>query len=51
MGEEHNQAVELGVGGVPAVRMEGNDVAISGAQPIEIYRRWIRRALDARDGH
>ena len=46
VGEEHNQAIEMGVGGVPAVRMEGNDVAISGAQPIEIYRRWIRRALD-----
>jgi len=46
VGEEHNQAIELGVNGVPAVRMEGNDVAISGAQPIEIYRRWIRRALD-----
>jgi predicted DsbA family dithiol-disulfide isomerase len=45
--EEHNQAVELGVGGVPAVRMEGNDVAITGAQPVEVYRRWIRRALDA----
>ena len=44
---EHNEAVEMGIGGVPAVRMEGNDVAISGAQPIEVYRRWIRRALDA----
>ena len=46
VGEEHNQAIEMGVGGVPAVRLEGNDVAISGAQPIEIYRRWIRRALE-----
>jgi predicted DsbA family dithiol-disulfide isomerase len=46
VGEEHNEALELGVNGVPAVRMEGNDVAMSGAQPIEIYRRWIRRALD-----
>jgi predicted DsbA family dithiol-disulfide isomerase len=45
--EEHNEAVELGVGGVPAVRMVGNDVAITGAQPLEVYRRWIRRALDA----
>jgi predicted DsbA family dithiol-disulfide isomerase len=46
--EEHNEAVELGVGGVPAVRMVGNDVAITGAQPLEIYRRWVRRALDVR---
>ena len=45
--EEHNLAVELGVGGVPAVRMVGNDVAITGAQPLEIYRRWVRRALAA----
>jgi len=43
--DEHNEAVELGVGGVPAVRMVGNDVAISGAQPLEVYRRWVRRAL------
>ncbi len=48
VGAEHNEAVELGVGGVPAVRMLGNDVAISGAQPLEVYRRWVRRALDAR---
>jgi predicted DsbA family dithiol-disulfide isomerase len=45
--KEHNEAVELGIGGVPAVRMVGNDVAISGAQPLEVYRRWVRRALDA----
>ncbi len=46
--EEHDQAVELGVSGVPAVRMVGNAVAISGAQPLEVYRRWVRRALEAR---
>ena len=45
--DEHNQAVELGIGGVPAVRMVGNDVAISGAQPLEVYRRWVGRALEA----
>jgi len=45
--DEHNEAVELGVGGVPAVRMVGNDVAITGAQPLEVYRRWIRRAVEA----
>jgi predicted DsbA family dithiol-disulfide isomerase len=28
--------------------MVGNDVAITGAQPLEVYRRWIRRALEAR---
>jgi predicted DsbA family dithiol-disulfide isomerase len=43
--EEHNQAVQMGVGGVPAVQMEGNDVAITGAHPTETYRRWIRKRL------
>jgi len=42
---EHDQAVELGVGGVPAVRLAGSDVAITGAQPTETYRRWIRKNL------
>jgi predicted DsbA family dithiol-disulfide isomerase len=43
---EHEEALELGVGGVPAVRLAGSDVAITGAQPTEAYRRWIRRSLE-----
>jgi predicted DsbA family dithiol-disulfide isomerase len=43
--EEHNQAIELGVGGVPAVQMAGNDAAITGAQPADLYRRWIAKEL------
>jgi predicted DsbA family dithiol-disulfide isomerase len=46
VGEEHNQAIELGVGGVPAVQMEGGDAAITGAHPAELYRRWIRKRLE-----
>jgi len=42
---EHDEAVELGVGGVPAVRLAEGDVAITGAQPTETYRRWIRKNL------
>jgi predicted DsbA family dithiol-disulfide isomerase len=42
---EHDEALELGVGGVPAVRLAGSDVAITGAQPTEAYRRWIQRSL------
>ena len=42
---EHDEAIELGVGGVPAVRLSGGDVAITGAQPIEGYRRWIQKNL------
>jgi predicted DsbA family dithiol-disulfide isomerase len=43
--EEHNQAVELGVNGVPAISMADEDVAITGAHPAETYRRWIRKRL------
>ena len=42
---EHREALEIGVTGVPAVRQEAMDSAIVGAHPIELYRRWIRRAL------
>jgi len=44
--DEHNRAVELGVGGVPAVQMEGTEIAITGAQPVELYRRWIHKRLE-----
>ena len=43
--DEHREALEIGVTGVPAVRQEGMDSAIVGAHPIELYRRWIDRAL------
>ncbi len=43
--EEHNQAIELGVGGVPAMQIEGSDTAITGAHPAELYRRWIAKQL------
>jgi predicted DsbA family dithiol-disulfide isomerase len=45
--EQHNEAVELGVGGVPAVRAADSDVAITGAQPLETYRRWVGKLLAA----
>ncbi len=43
---EHNEAIELGATGVPAVRRADQDVAITGAFPVEFYRRWIVRALE-----
>jgi predicted DsbA family dithiol-disulfide isomerase len=43
--DQHNEAVRLGVNGVPAVLMAGNDVPITGALPLDAYRRWVRRAL------
>jgi len=43
---DHNEAVELGVNGVPAVRVANNSVPVVGAQPIDVYRRWIRKVLE-----
>ena len=47
---EHNEAIEYGVTGVPAVRMEGRDGLVVGAQPYETYRTWIGRALAGEGG-
>jgi len=45
---EHDEAAEQGVTGVPAARMEGNDAILLGANPTELYRRWIERKLAGR---
>ncbi|HVN87792.1 MAG TPA: DsbA family protein [Candidatus Binatia bacterium] len=44
--DEHNEAIDLGIDGVPCVRMAGRDGWVTGAQPLELYRRWIQRRLD-----
>jgi predicted DsbA family dithiol-disulfide isomerase len=44
--DEHNEAVALGAGGVPAFRMEGVDAVITGAHPLDLFRRWVSRALE-----
>jgi predicted DsbA family dithiol-disulfide isomerase len=41
--DEHNEAVELGMTGVPAVRVAGSDAFVMGAQPLDVYRRWVAR--------
>jgi len=46
--EQHREAVESGVTGVPAVRLAGQDPVIVGAHPSELYRRWLTRVRDAR---
>lgn len=43
--QQHNEAIEWGVTGVPAVRMDGGEGVVIGAQPLELYRRWVRRNL------
>jgi predicted DsbA family dithiol-disulfide isomerase len=40
---EHNEAVSLGITGVPALRVAGTDAFVTGAQPLASYRRWIER--------
>lgn len=45
---DHDSARDAGVTGVPAVQLAGNDAVIVGAQPLELYRRWVQRALDGR---
>jgi predicted DsbA family dithiol-disulfide isomerase len=43
--QEHNEALECGASGVPAVRLASNDAVITGAQPYALYQRWAERAL------
>ena len=40
---EHNEAVSLGITGVPALRVAGTDAFVTGAQPLATLRRWIDR--------
>jgi predicted DsbA family dithiol-disulfide isomerase len=44
---QHDEAIELGVTGVPTVVLEGNGSLVMGAQPLAVYRRWIRRVIGA----
>jgi predicted DsbA family dithiol-disulfide isomerase len=46
--DEHREALDGGANGVPAVCVQGNDVIIVGAYPVEFYRRWVSRTLAAR---
>jgi predicted DsbA family dithiol-disulfide isomerase len=50
---EHAEALEMGANGVPAIRQEGRDAAVTGALPYESYTRWVRkvraRAAEAAD--
>lgn len=48
--DEHNDAVERGVTGVPAIELDGTDAIITGAHPRALYRRWIDRTVERRKG-
>jgi predicted DsbA family dithiol-disulfide isomerase len=43
---QHNDAVQRGVTGVPAIMLDGTDAVITGAHPRALYRRWIERTLE-----
>jgi len=44
---DHEEAIELGIHGVPAVRIDPNPIAAVGAQPLEAYRRWFLKELQS----
>jgi len=44
---DHREAIELGIHGVPAVRIDPNPIAAVGAQPLEAYRRWFLKELES----
>jgi predicted DsbA family dithiol-disulfide isomerase len=43
---DHNDALERGATGVPAVMLVGNDAVVVGAPPLETYRSWVERSLE-----
>jgi predicted DsbA family dithiol-disulfide isomerase len=42
---QHNEALERGISGVPAVHVAGREGAVIGAQTVETFRHWINRVL------
>jgi predicted DsbA family dithiol-disulfide isomerase len=42
---QHNEALERGISGVPAVCAQGREGAVIGAQAVETFRHWINRLL------
>ncbi len=43
---EYREAFEVGATGVPSVRRADQEVAVTGAFPVEFYKRWVERALN-----
>jgi predicted DsbA family dithiol-disulfide isomerase len=44
---EHNAAVRAGITSVPTTMLSGGEMGMPGALPLETYRRWVTRALEA----
>ena len=47
--DDHNEALECGATGVPAVRLEDNPAVTVGAHPVDQYRSWIDRTITRRE--
>ena len=47
--QEHDEALAMGTTGVPAVRRADQDLAVTGAFPLEFYRRWVERVWAERE--
>ena len=45
---DHEEARGLGINGAPAARLETNEAFLTGALPLDMYRRWVGRQLDRR---
>jgi len=43
---EHDEAIACGATGVPSVRLADSDAVITGAMPLDTYRRWVLRARE-----
>lgn len=42
---EHGEAVACGASGAPSFRTADNDLVLTGAHPMQLFRRWITKAL------
>ena len=42
---QHQEAIEHGASGVPAVRASDHYGVLMGAQPVEVYHRWLEKLL------
>jgi predicted DsbA family dithiol-disulfide isomerase len=46
---QHDEAIDLGINGVPAVRPAGQRAFVTGALSYETYRRWVIKLLGNED--
>lgn len=47
---DHNEALEHGATGVPAVRLAAGFGVLTGAHSVDVYRQWVERAAEVLGG-